>query len=200
LAAPFLLYYFPSQLQFEAVVVVLALSLLMMFVGSRLIRELAFVLVGLMVGLVGLTIGGLALGIVGSLIGFIGGFIAGAYSTMFFLPAGMGIAVGFAGFAVTKALISVAIVPYFVGVVGFAYGFLLTDLLLSAVSAVIGGALFYDLVLTVGLPPLEMLFLSMAITCAGIGTQRFIAKRAKDLFGQPLGPYKARRPRKSLSG
>jgi hypothetical protein len=198
LSAPFLLSYFPSQLEFEAVVAVLSLSLLMVFVGSRLIRELAFIVVGLMGGLVGVTIGGYVLGPLGAVIGFVGGFIAGSYATVLFLPAGLGIAVGFAGYAVAKAFIGVTVVPILVGAVGFAYGFLLTDLLLSVVSAAIGGAMLYDLLITTGLPPYEMLVVTIALTAAGVTTQLLIARRAKDLFGQPLGPYKARRSRRPI--
>jgi hypothetical protein len=192
---PFPLGYLPDSFELLAVVAVLTLSLMMTFVGSRLIQWLSFVIVGLMTASAGTLLGAYYLGPVGGVIGFVGGFVIGAGSTVLLLPAGMGMALGFVGYAVAQTFVGIAFVPVMVWLVGFAYGFLLTDLLLPAISAAVGGGLLFEVGLTVGLAPSEAFVFAVAITAAGVATQTFLARRARDLFGEPRVTYRNRRAR-----
>lgn len=192
---PFPLAYLPDSFEFLGVVVVLSLSLMMIFVGSRLIQWLSFVIVGLIGAFVGTVIGNLYMGPIGGVLGFVGGFVLGGVSTVLLLPAAMGIALGFVGYAIAQTLVGIVFVPPMVGLVGFAYGFLLTDILLPAISAAVGGGLLLELGLTQSLPPAEALLFTLVMSAAGVATQTLLARRASDLFGQPRAPYHARKTR-----
>ncbi len=186
--------YLPENFGFLAAVFVIAISLMMLFVGSRIIQWLSFVVVGLMVAWAGTTLGGDALGPAGAVIGFVAGFALGGTTSLLFLPAGMGLAMGLVGVAIAQAFISVPVVPPLVGIVGFAYGYLLTDFLLPAISAVVGGSMLFDASISAGFPIPESVLVSATLVVAGTMIQVYISKRAGNLFGQRT-LYRARKAR-----
>ncbi len=188
--------YLPENFGFLAAVFVLTISLMMLFVGSRIIQWLSFVVVGLMVAWAGTILGGDALGPAGAVVGFVGGFALGGSATLLFLPAGMGLAMGLVAAAIAMTFVSVPVVPPLVGIVGFAYGYLLTDFLLPAISAVVGGSMLFEASVSAGFPLAESLFVSAALVVAGTMIQVYISRRAGNLFGQRT-LYRARKARGS---
>lgn len=195
--APFPLSYLPQSFGFFALVLILALSLMMVFVGSRLIQWLSFGIVGLMTAYFGTVAGNEYGGPLGALVGFVFGFVIGGASILLFLPLGLGLGVGLGSFAAAQLLCQIPFVPPLVGIVGFSYGFLLTDLLLSAISALVGGVLIFSAGLAAGFPPLEMLLGCGALSACGTATQAFLARRAHTLFGRGGETYRSRRLRKN---
>ena len=195
MTAPFPLAYLPDSFEFVSVIAVLTLALMLIFVGSRLIQWLSFVVVGLVTASAGTMLGGYFLGPLGALVGFAGGFVIGAVSTVVYLPVSMGMALGFVGYAIAQTFVSIAFVPPLVWLVGFAYGFLLTDLLIPALSSAVGGGLLFEAGLTIGLPPAEMFLFALAMSAAGVATQTILARKAHDLFGRPRVQYRSRRAR-----
>jgi len=191
MAAPFPLAYLPQTYSFFALVLVLTLSLMIIFVGSKLIQWLSFALVGLIVAALGTVAGNAYAGQFGALLGFVAGFVVGGASTLVLLPLGLGIGVGLASFAAAQLLVQIPYVPPLVGIVGFAYGFLLTDLLLPAISALQGGLLIFSAGLSAGFPPVEMLIGCLALCAAGAATQVYVVGRAQDLYGQGRVTYRA---------
>ena len=172
-----LLPYLPPSFDLPAFVSLLTISLLLIFVGRRLIQGIAFVLVGLIGGLIGLTVGSTYLGLPGALAGFVTGFLLGGLASVLVLPLGIGIAMGFMGYAVAKIFIGIPFAPPLIGVVAFAYGILLTDLLLPVVSAALGGVLLYDITLSFGMAPEQMLLFAAAVTATGAIVQILLPKR-----------------------
>ena len=169
----------------------LTLALMMTFVGSRL-KWLSFLVTGLVVAFTAAQVGAEYFGPPGAVVSFVIGFVTGSAFAAFYAPAGMGLSVGFASYSVSLTLISVSVVAPMVGLVGFAYGFLLTDFLLPEVSAVVGAFLLFDAFLLAGVPPVETLLLCVGLSSAGACTQVYLARKAKNLFGQ-ANSYRARR-------
>ena len=172
-----LLPYLPRSFDVPAFVALLSISLLLIFFGRRLIQGITFILVALIGGLLGLTMGSAYLGLPGALVGFVTGFLLGGLASILLLPLGIGIAMGFMGYAVAKIFIGIPFAPPLIGVVAFAYGILLTDLLLPVVSAALGGVILYDITLSFGLPPEQMLVITVAVTATGAVIQTFLSKR-----------------------
>jgi len=172
-----LLPYLPSTFDFVAFVSLLAISILLMVVGSRLTEGLAFVVVGLVAGSIGY---GLAapLGTGASMLGFVAGFLSGGVVSVFLLPLGMAIALGFMGFQVAATFTGFLPVPLMAGIVCFAYGLLLTDLLLPAISSASGGMILYASAVSLGMPPPVVALAVVTMSMVGVIVQTVPFKRA----------------------
>lgn len=171
--------YLPQNYDLVSFIGLLTMSFLLIFGGTRLIRSLSLILGGLIGALAGLTIGSQAYGMIGATLGFAVGFALGGVMSLYFLPVGIGLAMGFMGYSVAKTFIPITLVPPLVGVVCFAYGLLLTDVLLSVMSATLGGMVLYDIALSLEMPPFQMLIIALAVSSVGAVTQSILARKAK---------------------
>ncbi len=153
------------------ILAMLVVSLLLIFAGRKVVKALAF----LVVGLIGASIGGefaakylTSLGSFGTILGVLIGFVAGGLIGLLLVRVGIGLAVGYAAYLVTVDLVSSTIVALVVGFVFFVVGWLLYNKILSLVTAVAGGFLLYDALRLYGLDPTVSTVLAVLVTLAGI--------------------------------
>ncbi len=169
--------YLPSSFDFVAFVALVLISLLLIFVGSRLTEGLAFAAVALVAGSIGYGVGS-PFGVLGSIFGFVGGFLLGGAAAVFVLPAGMGLVLGFMGFQIAAVTTATPFVPLVAGVLCFTYGLFLTDLLLPVVCSVTGGMILYDSALALGISPPETLLVVSTLSTIGVIVQTVPFRRA----------------------
>jgi hypothetical protein len=172
-----LLPYLPPSFDFFAFVSLLVISLLLIFVGSRLAEGLAFVVVGLVAASIGFALG-VPFGTPSSLVGFVAGFLLGGAAAVLLLPVGMGLALGFMGYQVAASLTGIELVPVMVAIVCFTYGLFLTDLLLPVVSSAAGGLMLYDAAISLGMPTPEMVLVVATMSMIGVVVQTVPFRRA----------------------
>lgn len=172
---------FPHALSgFGALVyaVVLALiALALMFAGRRVIKGLAFLVVGLAGAAFGVAAGGAVLGIVGSVFGAVIGFLVGGAIGLFLVSIGMGLALGYFAYLATDFLTHSHIFAVFVGIVLFVVGLAISGKLLGVVTAALGGIIFYNVLIYFGISSLEAGLLAFVIALAGYLVQRSSAER-----------------------
>ncbi len=162
--------YMPEAFATPTLVFLLAVSLMLMFVGRRFIDAIAWLVVGLVGAAIGVTFGS-PFGALGSVIGFVGGFLIGGVASVFLLPLGLGFALAYVAYSIAGHFVNITLVPDLVAVVCFAYGLLLTDLLLPVVSSAVGGAIFFDIMFTMGTSSPEAAFASAGLASLGVGVQ-----------------------------
>ncbi len=160
----------------------LIVSLLLIFAGRKVVKVLAF----LVVGLIGASIGGVfaaqyltSLGSLGTLLGVLIGFVAGGLIGLLLVRVGIGLAVGYAAYLLTLDLVSSTVAAFVVGFVFFVVGWLLYNKILSLVTAVAGGFLFYDALRLYGLDPTVSKVLAVLVTLIGIWLSLGYRRRAK---------------------
>lgn len=146
-------------------------SLLLIFAGRKIIKALAF----LVVGLIGASICGMSaahyltsLGSFGTILGVLIGFVAGGLIGLLLVRVGIGLAVGYAAYLVTVDIVSSTVVAFVVGFVFLVVGWLLYNKILSLVTVVAGGFLLYDALRLYGLDPTISTVLAALVTLAGI--------------------------------
>ena len=149
----------------------LVVSLLLIFAGRKVVKALAF----LVVGLIGASIGGIlgaqyltSLGVFGTLLGILIGFFVGGLMGIVLVRLGIGLAVGYGAYLLTLDVVSSTIVALVVGFVFFVVGWLLYNKILSLVTAVAGGFLLYDALRLYSLNPTLSIVLAVLVTLAGI--------------------------------
>ena len=155
-------------------VVTLIVSLLLIFAGRKVIKVLAF----LVVGLIGATIGGVlgakylaSLGLFGRLMGILMGFFVGGLMGIVLVALGIGVVVGYGAYLLTLDIISSTTAAIVVGIIFFIIGLVLYNKILSLVTAVAGGILLYDAVRLYSLNPTVSIVLAAVVTLAGISVQ-----------------------------
>ncbi|MGD0396585.1 MAG: hypothetical protein ABSB26_06710 [Nitrososphaerales archaeon] len=164
------------------ILAMLVVSLLLIFAGRKVVKALAF----LVVGLIGASIGGEfaahylgSLGSFGTILGVLIGFVAGGLIGLLLVRVGIGLAVGYAAYLLTVDLVSSTIAAFVVGFVFFVVGWLLYNKILSLVTAVAGGFLLYDGLRLYGLDLTVSMVLAVLVTLAGIWVNFRHRKRAK---------------------
>lgn len=153
------------------ILTMLVVSLLLIFAGRKVVKALAFLIVGLM----GASVGGefaahylTSLGSLGTVLGLLIGFVAGGLIGLLLVRVGIGLVVGYAAYLLTVDVVSSTIVALVVGFVFFVVGWLLYNKILSLVTAVAGGFLLYDALRLYGLDPTVSAVLAVLVTLAGI--------------------------------
>jgi len=131
-------------------IVLLAVSLLLIFFGRRVLKVVAFVLGGFAGAYFGGIIGEFFLGTLGTVLGEVTGFLAGGVLSLAFLALGIGLALGYGGYAITQALVGATLLSLIVGGLLFVLGVILSGRILSLVSVVIGSFLLLNVLIFVG--------------------------------------------------
>ena len=156
------------------IIVMLVVSLLLIFAGRKVIKALAF----LVVGLIGASIGGVlgaqylaSLGVFGRVLGILIGFFVGGLMGIVLVALGIGVAVGYGAYLLTLDIVSNSTAAIVVGIIFFIIGLALYSKILSLVTAVAGGFLFYDALRLYNLNPILATLLAAVLTLAGILVQ-----------------------------
>jgi len=164
------------------IIAMLVVSLLLIFAGRKVIKALAF----LVVGLIGSSIGGMfaahyltSLGSFGTVLGVLIGFVAGGLIGLLLVRVGIGLAVAYAAYLVTVDIVSSTVAAFVVGFVFFVVGWILYNKILSLVTALAGGFLLYDALRLYGLNPTISTILAVLVTLAGIWVNFRHRRRAK---------------------
>ena len=154
-------------------IVLLIVSLLLIFAGRRVVKALAF----LVVGLIGASIGGTlaaqyisSLGWFGSILGILIGFFAGGLLGLLVVRLGIGLAVGYAAYIIAVDIVSSTIAGIVVGFVFFLIGVVLYNKILTLVTALAGGFLLFTALNLppLGLPSLASAAIAIIITMIGL--------------------------------
>ena len=158
----------------------LCVSLLLIFAGRKVVKILAFLVVGVIGASLGATLVSHYLstsGNLGILLGVLGGFLIGGVIGVLLVAVGIGLAMGYAGYLLTTAFVSVTTVPLLVGFVFFIIGVILYNKILGVVTALTGGFLLYDVLLIYGIDPILSTIIAAVLTLAGIWVQEGFHRR-----------------------
>jgi hypothetical protein len=134
-----------------AVLLLVALSVTLAFAGRQLIKALAFIITGIIVGVVGASIGMSYLGTFGAILGGAAGFLIGGFLGILFVFVGIGIALGYLGYSATNVLVGSELLAIVAGAVLFIVGVVLANELLSIATAILGGVLLFDVMTYLGM-------------------------------------------------
>jgi hypothetical protein len=152
----------------------LVVSLLLIFAGRKVVKALAF----LVVGLIGASIGGVlgaqylaSLGVLGRVLGILIGFFVGGLMGIVLVALGIGVVVGYGAYLLTLDIVSSRTAALVVGIIFFIIGLALYNKILSLVTAVTGGILLYDAVRLYNLNLTVSIVLAAVVTLAGISVQ-----------------------------
>lgn len=155
-------------------IVMLVVSLLLIFAGRKVVKALAFLVVGLIGASIGGTLGAqylASLGVLGNILGILIGFFVGGLMGLVLVALGIGVAVGYGAYLLTLDIVSSTTAAIVVGIVFFIVGLALYSKILSLVTAVAGGFLFYDALGLYGVNPIVSTVLAALLTLAGIVVQ-----------------------------
>ena len=158
----------------------LIVSLLLIFAGRKVVKILAFLVVGVIGASVGATLVShyfSTSGNLGILLGVVGGFFLGGAIGMLLVEVGVGLAMGYAGYLLATTFVSGTTIPLVVSFVFFIIGVVLYNKILGVVTALAGGLLFYDVLLMYGLDPILSTIVAAALTLAGIWVQEGFHRR-----------------------
>ena len=174
-------------------VTMLIVSLILIFAGRKVIKILAF----LVVGLIGASIGGAlaaqyltGAGSLGNLLGVLLGFVIGGLLGVMLLAVGIGLAIGYAAYVLTAGFVSGTTIPLIVGFVFFIIGLALHNKVLGFVTALAGGLLLFDVLQLYGLDPTVSVIIAGVATLAGIWVQEGLGRKkvtqtVSNVGGQP---------------
>lgn len=129
------------------------LSMVLVFAGRKLVKALAFIMSGLVVGSIGASlvtsyISGT--GSIGGVLGAIIGFFVGGFIGLALIYLGIGIGIGYLGYEITVTYVPSEIISIIVGIVFFALGVILANKILSIATSVLGGTLLYEVLTNFG--------------------------------------------------
>jgi len=174
----------PFQAQFPAwvpLLALLAISLVLIFAGRKLVKLVVF----LAVGIAGATIGGILaaqfLSPGGELLGVLIGFIAGGLLGVGLISMGIGIAVGYAAYLLALDLAISPTIAAITGVTFFIVGLALSGKILTLATAVVGGLLLFNVLTSYGLGPSVSTAVAALLTLMGLWVQMGKRRHA----GQP---------------
>ncbi len=149
----------------------LATALVLIFAGRSVIKVLAFVVVGLVGAAIGGTLGLQYLGAGGNLVGMVLGFVLGGLAGVLLVALGVGLLVGYAAYLLAVGFIPNATGDFIVGVVFFVVGLALAGEILSALTAVAGGILLFEVFRFYGLGMTMAGLIAALATVAGLWVQ-----------------------------
>lgn len=154
-------------------IVMIGASLALMFAGRRIIKILAFVVLGLILGGAGAILGAeyLGMGQFGVLLGGLAGFLVGGALSLLLLPLAIGAGLGLLVYDFTRSLGASFLISVFIGIGFVIAGIMLSSEILSAATAVFGGFLFFDALFLFGTPMLFAAILAVILASAGFWIQ-----------------------------
>lgn len=153
------------------VLILLALSLALAFAGRRIIKALAFVVTGAVVGTLGASLGTAFLGPLGTVLGAVAGFLVGGLLGMMLVVLGIGIALGYVGYSIANGLFSNEILSLIAGLFLFVIGIMLANKVLEVATAFLGGLLFYNLMTALGTGVEIAVVFGFLVAILGLWTQ-----------------------------
>lgn len=162
---------------FAVVLALVAIGL--MFAGRRIIKGLAFLVVGLAGAAAGVTAGGALLGPVGAVVGGVVGFLVGGAIGLLLVSVGMGLALGYYGYLAARFLTQSLLVAAFVGILLFVVGLVIAARLLELVSAIVGGVVFYGVLVYFGVGTAPAALVSLLLATVGFLVQ-FTERRRRE--------------------
>jgi hypothetical protein len=158
----------------------LVVSLALVFAGRKIVKVLAF----LVVGLIGASIGGIlaaqyltSMGSLGTLLVVLAGFLLGGLIGLLLVAVGIGLAVGYGAYILTTTFVSGTTVPLIVGFVFFIIGVALYGRILGIITALAGGLLLFDVLTLYGLSSPLSIALAVVVTLAGIWVQEGLGRK-----------------------
>ncbi len=176
--------------------VLLVVSLTLIFAGRKVVKVIAF----LVVGLIGASIGGIlgaqylmGAGDLGTLLGVLLGFFIGGLIGVVLVAVGIGLAVGYAAYILTRGFVSGTTIPLIVGFVFFIVGVALYGRILGLITALAGGLLLFDVLTMYGLGPTLSTILAALVTLAGIWVQEAAGRRVKRPAATDVGSQQSGR-------
>lgn len=158
----------PGGLVYAAVLGLLAVTLV--FAGRSVVKALAFLVVGLAGAALGVELGA-AMGTVGSTLGGVLGFFVGGVLGVWLVAVGMGFALGYFGYLAARFLTGSVLLAAAVGVVLFFIGVAMSGRLLGFVTSVLGGLVFYSVLLYFGATPFFAAIVSVLLAALGFYVQ-----------------------------
>ena len=150
--------------------VLLVVSLLLIFFGRKVVKALAFLIVGVIVGSVGGTLAAhylTSLGSLGGVLGFFIGFLVGGLLGLLLVRVGIGLVVAYAAYLLTLDVVSNRIAAIVVGIVFFVVGVVLYNKIVTALTAIAGGLLLF-VALTFYVDPIIAAAVAVLATAAGL--------------------------------
>lgn len=159
----------------------LVVSLALIFAGRTLIKVLAFLVVGFAGATLGALIGGSYLGFAGLLVGGVLGFLLGGLLGHLLLPVGIGFALGLLAFTTAQAFTRSASLSLIVGLAFTVVGILLSNDILALISSVLGGLLLFNVLMSLGFPPVPAALLSAGLSIAGLILQNGLLLKTKPI-------------------
>jgi hypothetical protein len=161
----------PQPTGFLLALILLALSLVLIFAGRRMVKTVVFLIAGIAGAAVGAAAGAILLGVIGLVVGGIVGFVIAGLLGYLLLHLGIGIAMGYFAFEAVRSLTGSFIVSALAGIIFFIVGIILTNRVLEFVTAFIGGLIFYSVAVFFGLPTPIAAFASIVIAALGFFSQ-----------------------------
>jgi hypothetical protein len=126
-----------------AALVGLVVALALIFAGRFLIRIIAFLAVGVVLGSAAAAFGATILGIFGFVFGGIIGFLVGGVLSLFLLPLAIGFATGLVVYDLSQTFVHLYPISLVLGVIFFIVGLFLSLKLLALASVVFGSLLLF---------------------------------------------------------
>lgn len=163
--------FLPQNLNVFEALLLMVISLALMFAGRKVIKVLAFLAVGLVIGAAGALFGTFVLGFLGTLVGGIIGFILGGLLSLALLPVGIGFGAGLIAYDLTLALVHSFIFAIVIGIIFFGIGVALSSKVLSLAAAIFGGLLFFEAITFFGSPILVSAILTILLATTGFWIQ-----------------------------
>lgn len=156
-------------LLYALILALVALGL--MFAGRSIIKGLAFLVVGLAGAAVGASLGAIVLGVLGSIVGGVLGFLIGGVIGIWLVEVGVALALGYYAYTATRYLVHSFPVAVVVGVILFLIGLAIANKVLELVTAVLGGLIFYNVLIYFGAGSLASGAISFVLAVAGFYVQ-----------------------------
>ncbi|MEM1518076.1 MAG: hypothetical protein QXI52_03280 [Nitrososphaerota archaeon] len=146
----------------------LILGSILAFTGRRLIKLLVFFAGGLLGGamayFLALDIFGETWALIISIVGFVGiGLLCVA-----FIPIVFGISIGFLAYHAAGVFFENVLICIIVGVVAFVIGILLYNHVLSIITAIVGGSLILQGLVSLGIPTYTSIIVTFLLIIAGV--------------------------------
>ena len=164
----------------------LALSLVLIFGGSTLVKVVAFVVVGIAGAIFGGALVANYLAPGWDVVGMILGFLIGGVLGVALVALGIGFAVGYAAYLVVLDLALGQTVALIAGVIFFVVGLVLSGKILAIGTSIVGGMLLFSILTAQGFVPATAIIVAGALTVLGLWVQLVPGRRiAASTKGQP---------------
>ena len=181
-APPFFHGLLPRGLSLVSALLLAAVSLGLIFAGKQIIRVIAFIGIGLVVGAAFASAGAVVLGIFGLVAGFVLGFVIGGLLSFVLLPLAIGIGIGLAAYRIAQVIAHVYIFSVIVGVIFFVIGIIISLKLLALATAFFGALLLFDALIFFDVPGLFAALICVVLAVVGFWVQGGFKERRGSQF------------------